>query len=148
MYGVMNLRLLPRKRGKKKSKPLGRAAEARAEMHSLHLWQQHLNSSAILWWFNLANYPIIYFKNKGPVFHLGKCKAIWETWYWQLTYVTGRINSICANLSHQPFLCLSIPETPRTRKDGFGLFVLLFQQQKFFPTSNQRVKVPWLWSHV
>lgn len=79
MYGLMNLRLLPRKWGEK-NQSLFEELQRQAEMNLLHLWQEHLNSSEILCWFNLANYPIIYFKNKGSVLQLEKCKAIWEIW--------------------------------------------------------------------
>lgn len=70
MYGLMNLQAAAKKVGEKIKESLFEELQRRAEMNLLHLWQEHLNSGEILCWFNLFNYPIIYFKNKGSVLQL------------------------------------------------------------------------------
>lgn len=102
MYGLMNLRPLPGNQGGK-SKALGRAAEASWNEFASPLTRM-LSSTGILWWFNLANYPILYFKKKGAVLQLEKCKAIWGIREWQTSWGTSeRNNSIRANLSRPAF---------------------------------------------
>lgn len=55
---------------------------------------------------------------------------------------------VSPSIFSQPFLGLSISEILNMLKGFFGLFALLFQQQKLFHAFNQHVKFPWLFSNV